>query len=335
MTPAITQAPIDDMGTTRFRIALLACYFGELPPFAPLVFRSMGMNRGLDWILVTDSAPEMELPPNVTVRVRSLRSIADRCGVLCGFPVEIRHPYDICSLRPAFGLCFEEDLRGYDYWGHVDMDVIYGDILRFLPDTVLETHDRILCRGHLSIYRNNDAVNHAFKLQSPGGMDYRLIFRNLPQRPFLDEWQGIWKIMRYHRFRQFHEEFIADIKPPTRYRFGRFEAEELPNHPHQFFYWHEGRTFQAYYHREGGLFDREVAYVHFQKRPLPGPDFHHDSVPGFSIGPEGFTPYDRENLTPSGMDALNRNLMKPAGLILREGVERARRKWNKLTADFR
>jgi len=332
MNDEMNQPTPHDTVPRRFQIALLACYFGKLPPFARLVFRSMGMNHGLNWILITDTAPDFDLPPNVTLKIQSLQSIADRCGEICGFPIELSNPYDICSLRPMFGLCFEEDLRGYDFWGHVDMDVIFGDILHFLPDTVFENHDRVLCRGHLSMYRNSEAVNHAFKQQSPGGMDYRIIFRNLPQRPFqFDEWQGIWKIMRYHRFRQYHDEFIADIKPPTRYRFGRFEAEELPNHPYQFFYWHGGKTFQAYYHREGGLIDREVAYIHFQKRPLPAPDFPLDSVPGFSIGPEGFAPYDRENLTPAEMQALNRDLMKPAELILRETVQRVRRKWSKLT----
>jgi hypothetical protein len=212
----------------------------------------------------------------------------------------------------------------------VDLDVIFGDILHFIPESVFENHDRILGRGHLSIYRNNEAVNNAFKLQSPGGLDYRKVFSNLSSRPFLDEWRGIWKIMRYHRFRQYHDEFIADIIPPNRKRFGRFEAFELTNYTHQFFYWHEGKTYQAYYNREGGLLDREIAYIHFQKRKLPAPAFDINSMLGFSVGPLGFTPYDRENLFPAEIDALNPDLPKPFGQLVREGTMRYKKKWHKL-----
>ena len=313
------------------RIALLACYFGDLPPYAGLVFRTMGMNSELDWFFITDRTPNFDLPANVHLRIRSLKSVADRCAEICGFPIEIHAPYDICSLRPVFGLCFAEYLGGYGFWGHVDMDVIYGDILSFLPNSVLDSHDRILCRGHLSIYRNNHTVNHAFMLPTPGGMDYRKTFKNLSTRPFLDEWQGIWKIMRYHRFHQYHDEFIADIRPPSRYRIGRFEAEELPNHRHQIFYWHGGKTFQAYYHREGGLFDREVAYIHFQKRTLPAPSFNQKAVSGFSINNSGFLPYDRENLTPTEMDILNHDRLKPFGLIVSESIGRVKRKLSTAT----
>ena len=311
---------------SQFRIALLACYFGPLPPYSALVFKSMGENPGIDWLLVTDSLPNYDLPPNVHLHLITLQSLAERSSMICGFPVTIPKPYDICSLRPAYGLIFQDELMGYDFWGHVDLDVIFGNILKFIPDATLSTHDRILCRGALSIYRNIERVNHAFKLQAPGAMDYRIVFSDLSSRPFLDEWRGIWKILRYHEFRQFHDEFIADIKPPSRYKITRFESEELINYPHQFYYWHTGRCFHGYYHREGGFFDREIAYIHFQKRNLPKPAFNEKTTSGFSIGPCGFLPYSRENLTEDEMDALNPERWKPLSTILQEQKKKLLRK---------
>jgi len=306
-----------DQDSIKYRIALLACYFGPLPPYAPLVFRSMEMNPSIDWLFITDTIPRFQLPPNVHIRVRSLQSVADRCGEICEFPIIINRPYDICDLRPAFGLIFSDELKDYHFWGHVDMDAIYGDILRFLPNQILAANDRILCRGHLSIYRNIDRVNHAFKLLAPGAMDHKKAFTDTSLEQF-DEWRGIWKIMRYHNFKQYHEEFIADIRPPSQYKITRFEAEELENYKHQFFYWHDGRTFQAYYHREGGLFDREVAYIHFKKRQLPAPEFEAGKIRGFSIGPDGFFPYNRENLTEEQMDFINSTRWK----TLNTGLQR-------------
>jgi hypothetical protein len=324
-----------NLSTGHNRIALIACYFGKLPDYAPIVFHAMGMNRRVDWIFVADQSPEFDLPANVKLCIFSLNDIARRCSNVCDFDIKIDHPYHICSLRPAFGLCFQDELLGYSYWGHVDLDVIYGDVLNFIPDAILEGHDRILGRGHLSIYRNSKEVNSAFKLKAPGVIDYRSKFQNLSLFEPFDEWRGIWKILRYHRFRQYHDEFIADIKPPTRYRITRFEAEGLPNHPHQFFYWHQGKTFQSYYHREGGLFDREVAYIHFQKRNLPPPRFLINDTLGFSIGPSGFAPYNLDNLTPDEMDFINQGRPKPLGQIAHDTVIRIRKRFCKITASRR
>lgn len=306
------------------RIALVSCYFGKLPNYAQMAFHSAGFNSTIDWLLIGDAAPDFPLPPNVTFHPCSIQEVAARIEKGCRTPVNILHPYDLTRLKPTYGLAFADLLQGYDYWGHVDLDMIYGDLRAFLPPEVLDGHARIYCRGHLSIFKNTPEVNRYFMLDAPGAPGYRQILAKEDLRQF-DEWPGIWKIFRYHRIPQYHKEVIADIKPPTRYRITRFEAEELENYPHQVFYWHQGKTYQAYYHREGGLFDREIAYVHFQKRNLPGPDFAPDAAPGFIIGPTGFSTYDRENLTPEEMDSFNSTKLRPWRDVLRlqmQGVKR-------------
>ena len=45
----------------QHRIALIACYFGKLPPYASLVFQSAAYNASIDW-LIMNSAREMALP---------------------------------------------------------------------------------------------------------------------------------------------------------------------------------------------------------------------------------------------------------------------------------
>ena len=37
------------------------------------------------------------------------------------------------DLRPAYGVLFEEYLDGYDFWGHCDLDVLFGRIRDHLP----------------------------------------------------------------------------------------------------------------------------------------------------------------------------------------------------------
>lgn len=316
------------MESYKHRIALVVCYFGKLPNYSRLVMRSAGANPSIDWFIFGDHAPDYELPANVRFQHLTMSDLEGIMEAACGTPVRIDRPIDLTRLKPTYGLCFSRQLADYDFWGHVDLDMIYGDLRKFLPPDLLDGYPRVHVRGHLSLYRNTEEVNRYFMLQAPGAPDYREILANRDRTQF-DEWPGIWKIFRYHNIPQYHAEVIADIKTPNWNHITRFEAGELPNYPHQVFYWHGGKTFQAYYHREGGLFDHEVAYIHFQKRAFPEPDTGTLASPGFLIGPAGFTPYDRENLTPGEMDELNRDIPRSFADRLRLRIRRYQRALSK------
>lgn len=323
MKPSIHPA------ASPFRIALVVCYFGPLPAYIRFVLRSAASNPTIDWLIFGDQRPQVELPANARFIQMTIKELETTMAAACGTSVRIRGHHDVPRLKPTYGLCFSELLKPYDFWGHVDLDMIYGDLRSFLPEDILANHARVYCRGHLSLYRNTDEVNRFFMLAAPGAPDYRRVLAN-QQLVAFDEWPGIWKIFRYHRIPQYHKEVIADIKPPNLHWITRFEAEELANYPHQVFYWHQGKTFQAYYHREGGLFDHEVAYIHFQKRSFASCGFDPDSVPGFLIGPQGFSPYDRENLSPEEMDKLNPDKRRPWGDVLNRRAKVFKRRFHKL-----
>lgn len=75
--------------------------------------------------------------------------------------------YNPSEFRPAYGLIFEDYLKGYDFWGHTDHDVVYGRLDRFMSDEFLANTDiygndpDALC-GPFSIYRNTPKVNILF-----------------------------------------------------------------------------------------------------------------------------------------------------------------------------
>lgn len=312
----------------QHRIALVVCYFGRLPNYAPLVMRSAASNPTIDWLIFGDHPPDFMLPNNVRYLPLTMRELEKKMESACETPVCIDHPIDLTRLKPTYGLCFAELLKDYDFWGHVDLDMIYGDLRKFMRAEVLNTHTRIYCRGHLSLFKNDPEVNRLFMLSAPGAPEYKKILANKDRTQF-DEWAGIWKIFRYHRIPQYHAEVIADIKPPSLYWIRRFEAEELQNYAQQVFYWHDGKTFQLYYHREGGLFDQEVAYVHFQKRKFPKPSHDIEASAGFLIGPEGFTPYDRENLTSEEMEKYNATRRRNWQEVMELQLQRIKRKISK------
>jgi hypothetical protein len=76
-----------------------------------------------------------------------------------GRRMEIRNPYKICDWKPFYGHIFREYLVAYDFWGHCDMDVIWGDIESHFSDDMLTKYDVLTPSssgviGHCTIYRN-------------------------------------------------------------------------------------------------------------------------------------------------------------------------------------
>ena len=72
------------------------------------------------------------------------------------------------NYRSAYGLLYEEELKGYDYWGITDLDCVYGRINKFMPDEKLEkldiwsNHHSYIC-GPWTMFKNTEKVNNLFK----------------------------------------------------------------------------------------------------------------------------------------------------------------------------
>ena len=299
-------------------ICLVVCYFGNLPTYFDLVLRSCAANTDIDWLIFTDDVTPRRLPPNVQLKHTTLEGLQQTFSAHLGFQVNLSHPQLLCHFKAAYGLFFEEELRRYDFWGHCDLDMIFGDIRSFLREDILRAYPKILCRGHLCLYRNTSEVNRYFMLEAPGVVSYRKAFQaGATDQYSFDEWQGVYAILRYHNIPQYHADFLVDVNAPTRWKITRFEGGAIPNHPEQVFYWHKGKVFQAYYNGDRGILDDEYAYIHFQKRILPPPIFDPFTVNGFLITPDGFFPYNRELLSAEDFARYNRGRWQPRRQIFR------------------
>lgn len=279
-----------------------------------LTLKTMGANPTLDWLIFSDQAPPVDLPSNIRFFPDQLQNLAHRIEKVAGTKVSIARPYDLCIFRPCYGQVFAEHLRSYDFWGHCDLDVLWGDLRSFITEEILEKYDRVLIRGHLSLYLNTPQINAAYKLPIPGGLDFHVAFAS-PSSSQFDEWKGINLIFRYHNLKQFHANWIADILPPSRFVVPAFRTVSQPNFPDQIFYWYRGKVFRAFLY-EGGVWDEEFAYIHFQRRRFPPPPSGLLDLDSFGIGPCGFFQYQREPLHVDAFRALNRGFPKPLYEIL-------------------
>lgn len=82
-----------------------------------------------------------------------------------GIDVDIQYGSGkVWDYRPMFGVLFEEEIKGYDYWGHTDFDCIYGNVEKFEPKEyeIWSNHHEYIC-GAWTLYKNTDKVNNLFR----------------------------------------------------------------------------------------------------------------------------------------------------------------------------
>ena len=42
--------------------------------------------------------------------------------------INLRSPYKLCDLKPAYGYIFNNLLKDFDYWGYSDLDLLFGNL---------------------------------------------------------------------------------------------------------------------------------------------------------------------------------------------------------------
>lgn len=184
------------------RVVLFTAIFGRPPPnFFPIFLKS-AEHSGVDYIIVGGGDNLPPLPANVKqINIRwgdMIDLLSDR--LFGGNPLpEIQHakPYKTIDTKPAFGYLFREYIAEYEFWGHIDNDMIMGNVAHFVAP-LLDKYDIITpldrdCTtncdrtwGPFTLYRNVPKITELFKT-GPTGL-YNTY--NNPATFFFDEWGG-------------------------------------------------------------------------------------------------------------------------------------------------
>ena len=277
----------------EIKICIINIYLGKLPEYFPLWLKSASLNEGIDFIVFSDDSYE-DLPSNVRIINTSLSYIKRRAEEELGFEVVLDSPYKCCDYKTLYGLIFKHYLEEYDYWGHCDLDLIWGNLEHFFVENELTKYDRFLYLGHLSLYRNNDNVNNYFRLEG-SRESYQEVYTTSRICVF-DEVPGTVQIYLKNRIPFFYEKIFADISPAYKQfklSLNSIDDEKILNYKQQIFYWDKGEVFRAYY-INGECHTDSYAYIHFQKRPNFKIDFDYLKTDSFLITDEGFIPFDGE-----------------------------------------
>jgi hypothetical protein len=165
---------------TEKKIAFITCYIGKLPWYFDYFVHSCKYNPTVDFYIITDDRGYIKsLPANVKLIIKTLEDISLLVSQQLGFQVNIKYGYKLCDFKPAYGLIFSDILKGYHFWGHCDIDIIFGDIREFMHNDILDHYDIISVRpdwltGCFLLYKNSPETNLLFTHSK----DYKKVFES-------------------------------------------------------------------------------------------------------------------------------------------------------------
>jgi hypothetical protein len=183
----------------NFRIAVLIPFVGNNPESIPpylnvFITAAAGTSDLLDFYIFHNSVLNYvftnneELPANVklvdmgsiTDMMKHFLKVVDQrkdeeftlesreylLRILCEYLM--RHPYVLVEFKPALGHIFQSYLSGYTHWAYSDIDIVFGDISRWITFDELTNFDivtygfgetdRVYLRGQFTVHRNDPYI---------------------------------------------------------------------------------------------------------------------------------------------------------------------------------
>ncbi|WP_195921491.1 MULTISPECIES: DUF6625 family protein [Erysipelotrichales] len=275
----------------NINICVIGIYFGKLPQYFNLWLKSAEKNSQIDFLIFTDCHYK-KLPKNVRFINMRLSDVKKRADNVIGFEIELSKPYKCCDYRPCFGLMFKDYLQDYDYWGHCDFDMIFGDIMSYLKKFKIQKYDKFLSQGHLAFYRNTPENNNRFWMDGAVCGTQKEVF-TLPKAFAFDETSGIGSIFKKNKYSYFDKRIFADITP-IHNRFTLTGNDK--NYDDQVFYWKDGKVYRSYV-ENSELKIEEFIYIHFQKRGNLEVHNYNEINQCFFVTKSGFYPMNSEYAT--------------------------------------
>ena len=282
------------------KICIITIYLGNLPKYFNLWLQSCQFNSSIDFCIVTDQEVK-NLPSNVQSIKMNLLQIKKLAENKLGEEVCLKTPYKLCDYKPMYGLFFEDYLKEYDFWGHCDIDLIFGDIRKFVTEEILNKYNKIYHLGHLSLYKNDEFTKHAFKLDGSLRGDYKLAI-STDKITIFDEIYGILEIFKKQGIPVYSTFDFADID----FTRERVTAYPIKNYPTQLFCYNNGKCLR-YFAVGNEIREEEFVYIHMQKRIFVNTV---TDCKMFAIAPHRFISISRDEITVSRILEINPYMSK-------------------------
>lgn len=271
-------------------IVLIIPYFGPFPNYFNLWLRSAEKNPTVDFLIFTDNTIDFQHGKNIRFVPCDFTEFKEKIQAVIEFPICLDAPYKLCDYKPVYGCALQKYIAKYDFWGHCDVDLIFGNIRKFISDEILEKYVRVYTRGHLSIFKNDSEGNFLWKKRhSQYAYRYDEVF-TIPYVCHFDEWGGLSTYLDELGFKQYDRIDFADVNC-KKFNF-EMVGRQLSNIP-QIYEWRDG-TLYCIMVEDQEIQLMEILYAHLQKRKMQVNDITDGSH--FLIVPNQFIGYEEMNI---------------------------------------
>lgn len=249
-------------------------YFGKFPNYFQLVLNSCEKNSDFDWLIITDIENEYTYPKNVFILKKTFKEIKEMIQKKFDFEICLNTPHKFCDFKPVYGYIFQEYIRGYDFWGYCDIDIIFGKLSNFITDELLNKYEKLFVYGHMTLYKNTEENNKMFMKPLNG----EEIYKKYLSKKFTYGFDELWENSINNIFLQYGkdiyvEKLCADILP-REVNF-RLALGHDKNYSDEFFekkrkslFVYEDGIINRYYIKDEKLKKLEYMYIHLQKRKM-------------------------------------------------------------------
>lgn len=255
------------------KIVLIVPYFGKFPQYYQLFLNSCAVNEKFNWIIFTDDQDRYNYPDNVITYYTSFEELRKFIQTRFEFKIYLDKPQKLCDYKCAYGYIFQKYLKDADFWGHCDLDQIFGKLDHFIADDLLDKYEKVFSLGHLTLYRNTQENNCTFMKMINGSYRYKEVFQDKCGCGF-DEWlpNSINDIYLNADKPVMLENIGADVNSYktvftlTHYNIERrqYYIDDIEN---SIFSWEEGTLYRIYI-SDRKIVKTEFPYVHLQKRKM-------------------------------------------------------------------
>jgi len=153
----------------NLKITLIVLYGNPWPGWFDYFLRSCETNKTINWLIFSENSKPEVIPENVRFINISAKDLSLIIKEKLGITPIITHPFKFADFKPAYGLIFEDYLKDSVFWGYCDIDLIFGNISKFITFDIIENYDIIspsvdFFPGHFLLLKNKDSLNNLFKL---------------------------------------------------------------------------------------------------------------------------------------------------------------------------
>lgn len=293
-------------------VAIIIPYFGKLPSNLITFLNSCQINKRIDWFIFTDqNLVNIQIPKNVHIVNTTFSSIKEKIQLVVNLKgLVLDAPYKLCDYKPTYGVVFQKYISKYKYWGYSDMDVVYGNLWKYIEHGIKNGYDKIGHLGHFTLFKNNVNINNRYRLPIIKNKNreypYKRAFTTSKTCHFDEDW-GINLIYKQHKFPIYDNENLVNEPFPENMNL-RSVNKKYYGLPQLYIYSNNRCLF--FYKKENKIYKEEFGYFHFQKRRFT--KYIYDNCNDFYMDDSGFN-----ELKIIDNDTINFLLSKRASFVKR------------------